>query len=405
MILSYKEFEVKVSCNHPVKPGNFQSTTVTQFQPKMKTKYCPLIQVMINISHNYTHIDYTSVSLHGIIAVFGILENLLILWVIGFRVRRTVLSVWILNLAASDFLASLSLPFFAYFLAKGHTWTLGNTFCKIHSSMFFLNMFVSGLLLATVSVDRCLVVLYPVWSQNHRDVRLATRVCLGIWVLAIINTIPFYIFRDTIERVDGGIMCYYNYALYSSPDDDIESLCAVRQDFLATSKFILSFLIPLLVIISSYTAVSLRIKRRNKRRSNRFFKLIAAVIVTFILCWIPYHIFSLLEVTSRNQPNLKVIVGKYLPLVASLTFINCVINPFLYVFSCPDFTAKIRQSLTVVMESVLVEDVDLNRRRSTTRSSASTSEFLTQGYKFRWHREKRGSCGEGKEDEEHPAVF
>ncbi|XP_066578885.1 prostaglandin D2 receptor 2 [Amia ocellicauda] len=368
--------------------------------------FCPLIQQMINHSVNSNNsdssINYTTVCLHGILSVFGILENILILWVIGFRVRRTVISVWILNLAASDLLATVSLPFFTHFLAMGHTWTLGTTFCKIHSSMFFLNMFVSGFLLSVISLDRCLVVILPVWSQNHRDVRLATQVCAGIWVLAIINTIPYYIFRDTIVRKDGRIMCYYNYVQYRSPDDEIDQLCGVRQDILAVSKFIISFLLPLIIIIGSYMAVSSSITRRGRRRTYRFFRLVLAVIITFIVCWIPYHIFSLLEAASHYHHSLRLVVARALPLVSSLAFINSVLNPFLYVFSCPDFMAKIRQSLSVVMESVLMEDMDFSHRRSTTRSSVSTSELLSRGQKLRGHREKLGST---EKEEENPAVF
>ncbi|MBN3310653.1 PD2R2 protein, partial [Amia calva] len=340
--------------------------------------FCPLIQQMINHSVNSNNsdssINYTTVCLHGILSVFGILENILILWVIGFRVRRTVISVWILNLAASDLLATVSLPFFTHFLAMGHTWTLGTTFCKIHSSMFFLNM----------------------------DVRLATQVCAGIWVLAIINTIPYYIFRDTIVRKDGRIMCYYNYVQYRSPDDEIDQLCGVRQDILAVSKFIISFLLPLIIIIGSYMAVSSSITRRGRRRTYRFFRLVLAVIITFIVCWIPYHIFSLLEAASHYHHSLRLVVARALPLVSSLAFINSVLNPFLYVFSCPDFMAKIRQSLSVVMESVLMEDMDFSHRRSTTRSSVSTSELLSRGQKLRGHREKLGST---EKEEENPAVF
>uniref|UniRef100_W5N6Q6 Prostaglandin D2 receptor 2-like n=1 Tax=Lepisosteus oculatus TaxID=7918 RepID=W5N6Q6_LEPOC len=328
---------------------------------------------MINTSKHSNSSDrpfsYAAVCLHGIVSIFGILENLLILWVIGFRVRRTVISVWIINLAASDLLATISLPFFTHFLARGGTWTLGTTFCKIHSSMFFLNMFVSGFLLSVISLDRCLVVIYPVWSQNHRDVRLATQVCIGIWILAVINTIPYYVFRDTIERNDGRIMCYYNYAQYRSPEQEVDTLCGM-------SKFLLSFFIPLLVIIGSYMAVSSSITRRGRKRTYRFFRLVVAVIITFILCWIPYHIFSLLEAATHYYPSLHHSVSLALPLVSSLAFINSVVNPFLYVFSCPDFLAKIRQSLSAVMESVLMEDTDFQHRRSTTRSSVSTSELL-----------------------------
>ncbi|KAB0390696.1 hypothetical protein E2I00_018329 [Balaenoptera physalus] len=85
----------------------------------------------------------------------------------------TVVTTWVLHLALSDLLATASLPFFTYFLA------------------------------------------------NHRTVAVAHRVCLALWALAVLNTVPYFIFRDTIPRVDGRIMCYYNVLLLNpGPDRD-----------------------------------------------------------------------------------------------------------------------------------------------------------------------------------------
>ncbi|XP_036404955.1 prostaglandin D2 receptor 2-like [Megalops cyprinoides] len=371
-----------------------------------RTKYCELIEDMMNSRASNSSdrlVSMGTVWLHGIVSTFGILENLLILWVIGFRVQRSVISVWILNLAASDLLATASLPAFTVFLAKGGTWTLGTTFCKIHSSVFFLNMFVSGFLLAAISLDRALVSLCPVWAQNHRDVGLATRVCGVIWALAFLNTVPYYLFRDTIQRRDGRIMCYYNFRQLPVPGADEEEICRSRQDVTAVSKFLLAFLLPLLVIVGSYVAVSISISRRGRRHSFRFFRLVVAVIVSFVLCWAPYHVLSLLEAVAQYHRPLRQGVARALPPFVSLAFINSLLNPLLYVFSCPDFLAKIRQSLGAVLESVLAEDLgELARRRSTARSTTSTNELLQR---LRIAPALKNNTPGHEEEAEHPAVF
>ncbi|XP_024229344.1 prostaglandin D2 receptor 2 [Oncorhynchus tshawytscha] len=344
--------------------------------------YCPLIQAMVNVSMPSNSsarvgaLSLVTVCLHGLVSAFSILENLLILGVVGFRIRRTVISVWILNLAASDLLSTASLPFFTIFLARGGTWTLGTTFCKLHSSVFFLNMFVSAFLLAAISLDRCLVVLKPVWIQNRRNVRLVGRVCGVIWALAILCTLPYYLFRDTIRRHDGRIMCYYNYAQYLNVREfDLRELCEARQDALAFSKLLLAFILPLVVIVGSYVFVNIGITRRGRRRrSFRFVRLVVAVVVSFVVCWAPYHIFSVLEAVAQYQPSLRGLVAHGLPPAASLSFLNSVLNPILYVFSCPDLCGKIRQSLGAVLESVLAEDLgEFSRQRSTQHSSIDAS--------------------------------
>ncbi|KAJ8246855.1 hypothetical protein GJAV_G00256120 [Gymnothorax javanicus] len=334
-------------------------------------------QEMMNDTDGGGALNMGVVVLHGVISAFGILENLLILWVIGFRVRRSVIRVWILNLAASDLLATASLPFFTLFLARGLTWTLGTTFCKLHSSIFFLNMFVSGFLVAVISLDRCLVSMLPVWCQNHRHVGLATCVCWAVWGLALLNTLPYYLFRDTIRRCDGRVMCYYNYLQLFPSGSSVKVVCRSRQDTMAVSKFLLAFLLPLLAIVGSYIAVNVSIVRRGRRRTFRFLRLVVAVIITFVLCWAPYHVFSLLEAAADYDSALRRPVARVLPHVAGLAFLNSVLNPLLYVFSCPDFLAKIRQSLGAVLENVLVEDLgELASRRGTIQSSFSTCELL-----------------------------
>ncbi|KAG9346603.1 hypothetical protein JZ751_006914 [Albula glossodonta] len=390
--------------------GQWLVVRVLKMEHCNRTLYCPLIQDMMNHSRAASNSTRQAlpgiVWLHGMVSVFGILVNALILWVIGCRVRRSVISVWVLNLAASDLLATASLPFFTVFLAKGGTWTMHTTVCKAHSSVFFLNMFVSGFLLATISLDRSLVSLFPVWAQNHRDVELATRVCMAIWALGLLNTLPYYLFRDTIKRCDGRIMCYYNYRQLSPAGANIEGLCRSRQDVMAISKFLLAFLLPLLIIMGSYVAVSYSIFRRGRRHTFRFFRLVVAVIVSFILCWAPYHILSLLEAAAHYYPSLRKPVADALPPIVSLAFINSVLNPLLYVFSCPDFLAKIRQSLGAVLESVLVEDLgEVARRRSTAHSSVSTNELLMRGHRPRPAPKPKRSTSEPDEEEVHPAVF
>lgn len=334
--------------------------------------------VPLNQTAKMGSLNFFTISLHGLVSSIGIIENLLILGVVGFHVRRSIISIWILNLAASDLLATASLPFFTLYMARGHTWTLGATFCRIHSSIFFLNMFVSGFLLAAISLDRCLVVLRPVWAQNCRNVQLVGKICGVIWALAVLCTIPFYIFRDIIPQHDGRIQCYYSFAqLLPSKPYNLKALCKQRKEALAFMKLFLAFLIPLLIIIFSYAAVNVSLARRGCRRPFRFVRLVVAVVVSFIICWAPYHFLIIIEVMATHGQPAQKFASSALPIAATIGFLNSVLNPILYVFSCPDLCSKIRHSLGAVMESVLAEDLaELARRRSTVHSTVSTTEIM-----------------------------
>uniref|UniRef100_F7FWX0 Prostaglandin D2 receptor 2 n=1 Tax=Monodelphis domestica TaxID=13616 RepID=F7FWX0_MONDO len=357
---------------------------------------CPVLEYMRNDTgpgnSSNRYIDYASVTLHGLVSLLGMAENAIILFVVGCHMRQTVVTTWVLHLALSDLLATASLPFFTYFLAVGHSWQLGTTFCRLHSSIFFLNMFASGFLLSAISLDRCLQVVKPIWAQNQRTVAGAQKVCLVLWGLAVLNTIPYFLFRDTIKRQDERVMCYYNVLLYN-PGPDPHAACGRRQMALAVSKFLVAFAIPLVIIAACYLAVSLQVRYRCRRRPSRFVRLVMAVIAAFVLCWLPYHVFSLLEVQAHYDPSLRRLVKLALPFVTSLAFINSVINPFLYVLTCPDVLRKLRRSLRCVLESVLVEDSELGgggsgrRRRSSQGASlfrSPSTSSSTAGYRSRW---------------------
>lgn len=342
-----------------------------------------MLQYMRNSSHSNksNHADMAVVALHGIFSTMGILENALILWVVGFRVRRTVAAVWVLNLALSDFLGVLTLPLFTYYLSSSHSWKLGQPLCIAQSGLFFLNMFVSAFLLATISLDRCLLVMQPIWSKTHRSVAMARKICALGWLWAGINTLPYMLFRAVIPTTDDRFLCYHHFARFSTAET-LKDDCQVWQKATALSKFLLTFLIPLMVIAGSYACVSWKLRQRHLQRQNslftnrriycnsssstlspRFSKMVMAVITVFILTWSPYHIFCLLEIAPL-QPNVPNVVEVGLPIATTFSFLNATLNPFLYAFSCPDFCERIRESMGAVLEGLLAEGEDTGSARS-----------------------------------------
>ncbi|XP_068590808.1 prostaglandin D2 receptor 2 [Cebidichthys violaceus] len=380
---------------------------------------CPLLQRMKEHTlNNNTQVNLVMVCIHGLVSCLGILENALILWVVGFRLRRrTVASVWVLNLATSDFLATLTLPLFTFYLSSSHSWELGNLLCKTQASIFFLNMFVSAFLLAAISADRWLLAAKPVWSQNHRSVAGAWKVCVLGWLWAAFNTIPYFLFRSVTEKQDGRKLCYHNFALYTS---SLEIDCKVRQAATAISKLLLAFLFPLVVIAGSYLQIVLSLRNRSRRRkqsssrltdaliasnkngasrttntptttkntniflkprasnpslsltpttfspttpnqtnhsqlSQSFTKMVTFVIAAFVLCWAPYHVLCVIEVTAQYWLKNLNLVEVGLPLATTFSFLNPVLNPILYAFSCPNFCVRIRQSLGAVFDGLVEE--------------------------------------------------
>uniref|UniRef100_A0A3Q4HKJ2 G-protein coupled receptors family 1 profile domain-containing protein n=1 Tax=Neolamprologus brichardi TaxID=32507 RepID=A0A3Q4HKJ2_NEOBR len=316
--------------------------------------FCPQLEMMRRHElNNNTQVNLTVVCIHGLVSGLGILENALIIWVVGFRLRqRTVASIWVLNLALSDFLATLTLPLFTLYLNFRHSWELGNPLCKVQTFIFFFNMFVSAFLLAAISLDRLLLVTKPVWSQNHRSVAGAWKVCILGWLWAAANALPYFVFRSVTETKHKRKLCYHNFAMYSS-HATLERDCNMRQWTTAISKLLLAFILPLAVIAGSYIKIGLSLRSRNRRRN--FTKMVTSVITAFALSWAPYHIFCMIEVAAQYNMEYLKLVEVGLPLATTLAFLNPLLNPILYVFSCPRFCVRIRQSLGAVFDGLVEE--------------------------------------------------
>lgn len=289
-------------------------------------------------------VELASVVIYCVIFVVGILGNGLVIYVTGFRMKRTVNSIWFLNLALADFLFITFLIFTIVSTYHHHQWYFGPFMCKLNTLVSVVNMFASIFLLTAISLDRCLSIWVVVWAQNKRTVRKAQFVSAFIWFAAVACSIPFAFFRD-LQKHEEEISCGYSTTMTHE-----------KYLILIIFRFVMGFLIPFLVISISYVAIYVRAGRLQRTRKKRSHRLIASVILAFFICWLPYHIFVFLELKARSNFDLYYIVRIGGSLTGCLAFTNSCLNPILYVFMCDEFQKKLKQSICLVLESALAED-------------------------------------------------
>ncbi|XP_058503034.1 chemerin-like receptor 1 [Solea solea] len=298
--------------------------------------------------------------------VLGVFGNGVVIWVTGFKMKKTVNTVWFLNLAVADFLFTAFLPLSVTYTAMDFHWPFGNFMCKLNSTVSFLNMFASVYILVVISVDRWVSVVWPVWAQNYRSVQKASCVSLGVWILALILSAPYFIFKDTGPSYHNEdiINCFNNFALsddYETPS--VNLLRHFRHQTMTITRFLLGFVVPFTVIVSCYAVIIHRLRRNRTlaSHSSRPFKIIAAVITTFFLCWAPYHIMALIEMVNHTAIHSNEILDHVItigvPIATSLAFLNSCLNPLLYVFMGQDFKEKVRKSILNVLENAFQEEV------------------------------------------------
>ncbi|XP_012727357.2 chemokine-like receptor 1 [Fundulus heteroclitus] len=311
-------------------------------------------------------LNIMSLIVYSLAFVLGVLGNGVVIWVTGFKMKKTVNTVWFLNLAMADFLFTAFLPLSVTYTAMDFHWPFGKFMCKLNTTISFLNLFASVYILVVISVDRCVSVVWPVWAQNHRNTRKASCISLCVWALALILSTPYFVFRDTGPSYEDEkiINCFNNFAL--SDDSESQSMAALqlfRHKAMTITRFLLGFVIPFTIIVSCY-AIIIHHLRRNRTlasQSSRPFKIIAAIIITFFLCWAPYHILGLIEMVNHMRNHSSVTMSHILiigsPIATSLAFLNSCLNPLLYVFMGQDFKDKVRKSILKVLENAFQEEV------------------------------------------------
>ncbi|XP_067890848.1 C-X-C chemokine receptor type 2-like [Heterodontus francisci] len=297
---------------------NYTSTDGYTFDPDVS----PCTQV-IN-SHSINTVLTVVYSLVCFLAVTG---NMVVMVVILYN-RRTISStdIYLLHLAVADLLFAGTLPFWAVDAIFG--WVFGDAMCKIISMLQEVNFYSGILLLACISIDRYLAIVYS--TQTHKQKRpfLIKLVCAAVWVLAIALSLPVLYKGKYIPVGFSRIMCY------EILDGESAEIWRVTTRFL---RHFIGFLIPLLVMIFCYSVTIQKLCQMKGFQKQKAMKVIIAVVLAFLICWLPYNITVFIDTLMRSKLidetcDMQKHVDRALSATQSLGFLHSCINPILYAF-------------------------------------------------------------------------
>ncbi|XP_020025263.2 probable G-protein coupled receptor 33 [Castor canadensis] len=285
--------------------------------------------------------------------IIGTITNGLYLWVLKFKMKKTVNTLLFFHLILSYFISTLILPFVAISHLQENHWTFGTALCKIFNGTLSVGMFASVFFLSAISLDRYLLILHPVWSQQHRTPRWASNIILGIWISATTLSIPYLVFRETHDDREGRVTCRNNYAV--STNWESKEMQTLRQWVHAAcfgSRFLLGFLLPFFIIIFCYKRVASKMKERGLFKSSKPFKVMITAIISFFVCWMPYHIYQGLLLTENQSLLLQLTM---IFTVLTISF-NTVFSPILYLFTGEDFKKVFKKSILTLFVSTFSDD-------------------------------------------------
>ncbi|XP_035535365.1 C5a anaphylatoxin chemotactic receptor 1 [Morone saxatilis] len=306
-------------------------------------------------------IQIVALVFYGLVVLLGVPGNALVVWVTGFCMPRSVTSLWFLNLALADLLCCLSIPLLMDPLAHDDHWRFGSLACTLVKSLFYLVMYCSILQLVLISVDRWMLVSRPVWCQNNRRPKRAAFVCVAIWCLALIGSIPQFVYTKEITAGDHKRECVTVFSL--------------RSAWVVTSyRFLVGFFLPFLVIVVCHLVVYRRAESglsRGRPRSKRTLRVIIGVVLSFFLCWLPLHIVDFLTLVTPRKSHHSPSIYLAHVLALCLAYFNSCLNPLLYVCLGRGFKDSMSRSLRNVLH--FISEEPMTRVTITNNDTKSTS--------------------------------
>ncbi|XP_006773417.2 PREDICTED: mas-related G-protein coupled receptor member X2-like [Myotis davidii] len=283
-----------------------------------------------------------------IVALVGLAGNLVVLWLLGFRMRRNAFSVYILNLAGADFLflccrfiQSLVLVFRFHFVIE-----VINSFLSSVSTFAY----ISGLsFLSAISTERCLSVLWPIWYRCHRPRHLSTIMCALLWALSLLLSI--------LDKNFSWILLNF-----FSP-----SVCQVF-DFIAVAWLILLFL---LLSGSSLALMTRMLCGSHRVPPTRLYMTVVLTVLVCLLCGLPFGIHWFLIVWI---PDESIAIFHVSLMVVLLSCINSCANPIIYFFvgSFRQRWWKQRHTLRLVLQRTLQDTPEADEPGETLAMSGSS---------------------------------
>ena len=296
------------------------------------------------------HLIRFLLTLYVVIFLVGLFGNSVVLYiVITQKSMQTITNRFIACLSVSDLLICLFAVPFTPINALGKSWIFGAVMCKLIPVVLVLSVFVSTLTSVVIAIDRYMVIVYPHAPRMSMSVQIV--VLVGIWVLSGSAAVPVGIFTMQEKKKDEPQLLDCNEQWPNGHAGLVYTWVV----------FFLQLVIPAVVITLCYTAIGVRLYQRSKNRlgsslrdenrekieecrNKRINRMLIAMIVIFIICWLPLNIYHLAmnHIDEENLPsqNKGLIIFLFLHITAMSSVMY---NPFLYGWMNENFNKHFRQ--------------------------------------------------------------
>ncbi|NWW82056.1 GPR34 protein, partial [Climacteris rufus] len=314
--------------------------------------------------HNDAHcsLDDKSLSLafiifYSIIFLFGLAGNFIALFAfLCIHQKRNSIQVYLLNVAVADLLLIFCLPFRIFYHVTNNIWRSGRILCKIVGTLFYMNMYISIVLLGLISLDRYIKINKSVKRPKMLTTTRSVQICCTVWAIALT-----------------GFIVVVAPSFFKSGDSNSTQCFHYRSKQKAMTEAILNYITVLIfwivffLLILSYVKIAKNLLKISRRRSNfpnagKYTKTARnsfIVLIIFTVCFVPYHMFRFVYITSQLQTPTcywQGIIHKCNEVMLIFSSFNSCLDPVMYFL----MSRSVRKTVLQLICTKLHGDSSLN---------------------------------------------
>ena len=276
-----------------------------------------------------------------IVMLSAFLGNSLVLWAVKCNPRlRTTLNYYVAALASTDLLmAILAMPLSLSVLIVGR-WPFNEASCAYHGYIMTTLGSASLFILTLTAVNRYFKVVRPNQYRTYFKVKAVLSSLVVTWLVAIAWPV-YFVVKGLIRYHPGKFCCIY--------DLDLVSLGEGLALNIAMAVFTFD------IMTFSYFKIFLTVRKHNANlgknntsarisaKDLNVTKLLFAVVIVYVLCWLPLLIVDTTELFTGPYVFPRQVYQLYSYMVG----VNSAINPVLYGFFNREFKMEFKRILKI----------------------------------------------------------
>ncbi|KAI5105633.1 C-C chemokine receptor type 5-like [Silurus meridionalis] len=280
-----------------------------------------------SVCHNTEVIDFRRLflpTIYSIVFIMGFVGNALVLCVlVKYHKSSNISDVCLFNLALSDLLFLISLPFWAHYAAVSE-WIFGSFMCHAVTALYTLGFYGSIFFMILMTIERYFVIVLTFSSRflMSRSVRVSIAVALFIWTISVGASLPTIIFSQVKNESNIWTCKVENEKMW-------RHISYIEMN-------VLGLIIPLSVMVFCYSRIIPILMHMKSQKKNKAVKLMLVLVIVFFLFWMPYNIVIFLmflhHLGYMNTCQWEKDLNMAMQWVETIAFSHCCLNPIIYAF-------------------------------------------------------------------------